>query len=130
MILVDTSVFINYFKGRETAATLFLENTLDHSCWITSLVYQELLQGARDEKEFDILRVYISSQFFCHPTDPIASYEKAAKIFFDCKRKGITIRSTIDCLIAQIAIEHNIPLLHDDDDFVKIAKIAPLKLAL
>jgi hypothetical protein len=59
--------------------------------------------------------------------DPVESFAQAAKIYFQCRRKGITVRSTIDCLIAQTAIEHNLLLLHDDRDYEGIASVIPLR---
>jgi predicted nucleic acid-binding protein len=67
---------------------------------------------------------------FCYPMDQVGTYERAAKVFFNARRRGITIRSSIDCLIAQIAIENEIPLLHDDQDYLEIAKITPLQFFL
>lgn len=63
---------------------------------------------------------------FCYPENGLETYENAAKLFFDARRQGMTIRSTTDCLIAQIAIEHKIPLLHDDRDFDSLSKISSL----
>jgi hypothetical protein len=59
--------------------------------------------------------------------EPIDSFAEAAKIYLGCRKQGITIRSTIDCLIAQTALENDLFLLHDDKDFDAIAKIVPLK---
>lgn len=55
----------------------------------------------------------------------VDSYSQAANIYFTCRRKGITVRSTVDCVIAQIAIEHELILLHNDKDFENIAKVFP-----
>jgi len=49
----------------------------------------------------------------------------AARIYFDCRRVGLAVRSAIDCLIAQVAIEHDVPLLHDDRNFEQIAQVLP-----
>ena len=130
MFLVDTSVFINYLKGRDTKASRFLDAAVQTDICIASIVYQELLQGARDEDEYETLKSYLGSQFFCDPKDPILTYENAARMYFDARRKGFTIRSTLDCLIAQIAIDNEIPLLHDDKDFEKLAKVSSLKLSV
>ena len=51
------------------------------------------------------------------------SYSKAANIYFQCRKKGVTVRSSIDCLIVQIAIEHGLKLLHNDKDFEKISTV-------
>jgi predicted nucleic acid-binding protein len=130
MILVDTSVLIDFFKGsRNEAASRFklvLEQRL--SFGITSQILQEVLQGAKSEKEYKMLRRYLETQKFFHPQDPISSFAEAARIFFRCRKKGLTIRSTIDCLIAQIALEHDLLLLHNDQDFDLMAKLIPLKI--
>lgn len=130
MILVDTSVLIDFFKSSGSEAALkfrlVLEQTLDFG--ITSHIFQEVLQGARTEKEYNLLRQYLETQKFFHPKDPVDSFAEAAKIFFKCRKKGLTIRSTIDCLIAQIAIEHDLFLLHSDQDFQLMANIIPLKI--
>lgn len=74
-------------------------------------------------QEYKILSHYFGTQIFFHPNDRVASYQAAAQIFFDCRRRGITIRSTIDCLITQIAIEQDLVLLHNDKDFEKMAGV-------
>ena len=131
MILVDTSVLINFFRGRKTVGTTYFEKLIEeekHFC-INEFIYQEILQGAKDEKEFAILKSYLIDVPLYSLKLGIQSFENAALLNF--RRKGFTIRSTVDLLIAETAIENNIPLLHDDDDFVKIAKIiTELKLAV
>ena len=91
------------------------------------MIYQEVLQGAKSEKEYAGLKKYLSSQRFFHPKDPIKTYAKAAGIYFRCRKKGITVRSTVDCMIAQIAIESELLLLHNDRDFEAMAAVAALK---
>ena len=92
------------------------------------MIYQEVLQGAKSEKEYAGLKKYLSSQRFFHPQDPIETFAKAARIYFRCRKKGITVRSTVDCMIAQIAIENELLLLHNDKGFEAMAAVAPLKL--
>lgn len=67
----------------------------------------------------------MSTQRFYHPWDPVDSYKEAALLYFRCRRGGVTVRSAIDCLIARIAIEHDLFLLHNDTDFENIARIIP-----
>ena len=132
MILVDTSVWIDFIRGRSTNGVGRLRALLDRGvvAALTSLIYQEILQGAADEQTFRDYRTYFASQRFLHPLDPIAAHEHAARLYYECRRRGLTIRSSIDCLIARVAIEHGVPLLHDDRDFDAIATAAPgLKLA-
>ena len=92
---------------------------------ITPVIYQEILQGAASEAKFDYLAEYLGSQTFYHPVNPVESYREAALIYFRCRRAGVTIRSAIDCLIARVAIEHGLMLLHDDRDFERMAEAVP-----
>lgn len=130
MILADTSVLIDFFRGEKNDAMVCFMDIVTKQIpfGITSVVYQELLQGAKDRKEFVVLHKYLNCQRFYHPNDAVVSYEKAALIYFSCRKKGITVRSTIDCLIAQIAIEHDLFLLHNDRDFEYMAPVIGLKL--
>jgi predicted nucleic acid-binding protein len=90
---------------------------------LTGVVYQEVVQGVSSRREFEQTSEYLGSQTFYHPRDPIGTYREAARIYFDCRRAGITIRPAVDCLIACVAIEHGLVLLHDDRDFEKIAEV-------
>lgn len=126
MILVDTSVWIDFVRGRETDAVGRLRVALDRGvvAALTPFIYQEILQGADSERSFRELREFFGSQAFLHPRDAVDSHAEAAKLYFECRRKGVTIRSAVDCLVAQIAIEHGVALLHDDRDFDGLACVA------
>jgi len=129
MILVDTSVLIHFFKGVDSESSRRFRMVLQRGIpfGINSLIFQEVLQGAGSEKEYFTLKKYLETQRFYHLKDPIESFAKAAKIYVDCTKKGITIRSTIDCLIAQTVLENDLLLLHEDSDFDLMAKVIPLK---
>jgi hypothetical protein len=129
MILVDTSVLIDFLKGFQTEGRDKFEVVLHRKIpfGITSFILQEVLQGAASEKEFLLLKKYLLSQKFYHPKDPVDSFARAARIYMDCRKQGITIRSTIDCIIVQTAFEHDLFLLHNDNDFNAMAKVAPIK---
>ena len=88
---------------------------------------QEVLQGAKDEREWTLLSEYLESQDLLVPSDAVSTHREAARIYYDCRRKGLTIRSSADCSIAQLVMEHDGVLLHDDDDFDRIQKVRPLK---
>ncbi len=88
MVLVDSSVLIDFFRGRDTPAVRRLEEI---------------------------------------PLDPVAAHVEAARIFYDCRRRGLTVRSSTDCLIAALALEQGHTLLHDDADFDTIARVRPLR---
>lgn len=131
MILVDTSVWIDYLRGSKTRAIQTLDQMMHDEMpfAITGIVYQEILQGADSDKSYSRLTEYFGTQRFLHPIDPVESHALAAEIYMRCRHAGVTIRSTIDCLIAQIAIEHGVGLLHDDRDFLQMASVvSELKL--
>ncbi len=130
MILVDTSVLIDLFKGKNNSSVSVFRDAIHHGVefGITSVIYQEILQGSRTRKEYTLLDEYLRTQRFFYPKHQIASYAGAADIYFSCRREGITIRSTIDCLIAQIVLEHELFLLHNDKDFTAMASIIDLPI--
>ncbi len=125
MILVDTSVLINFFKGVKNHKVEKLRSAIINRIpyGICSLVYMELLQGARTEKEYELLREYLSSQIFYELKNGNESYEAAAMNYLQCRKNGVTVRSTIDMIITQVAIENDLLLLHDDSDYSLIAKV-------
>ena len=130
MILVDTSILIPFFKGLKEEGIQKLRMILQQGIpfGINSLIFQEVLQGSGSEKEYMALKQYLETQRFYHLKHPVESFAKAAKIYMDGRKKGVTVRSTIDCLIVQTALEHDLLLLHEDRDFDEIAKIVPLKI--
>jgi predicted nucleic acid-binding protein len=125
MYLVDTSVWIDYIQGRDARQVSFLDDLLKNplAVGVTDVIYMEILQAAKDQKTFDMLRSYFSGQQFYRFSDPELSHASAAQIYFDCCRQGVTVRSTMDCLIAQCAIEHELTLLHHDRDFKHLASV-------
>lgn len=127
MYLIDTSVWIDYFREKDNASVRKLELILDKKIHfgITNIIYQEILQGASTEQDFNLLDNYLKNQYFYHPLNPLKTYKMAAYLFMLCRRKGVTIPSSIDCLIAQLAIENHLILLHNDRDFRHIAGIIP-----
>ena len=125
MILIDTSVLIDYFKGIENNSVLKFEEILSQAInyGINNYIYQEILQGSLNEKEFYTLKSYLDNFIFYDLKNGRLSFSEAAKIYFTCRKKGVTVRSTIDLLIAQTAIENNLSLLHNDSDFDNIAGV-------
>ncbi|MDR0315563.1 MAG: PIN domain nuclease [Treponema sp.] len=125
MILVDTSVLIGYFKKSEGIPYNKMDYIIDNDIpyGICSYVYQELLQGSRNKQEYELLKEYLNTLPFYDLKYGKQSFENAALMFMNCRKKEITIRSTLDMIIAEIAIENNLYLLHDDMDFINIAKI-------
>jgi predicted nucleic acid-binding protein len=125
MVLVDTSVLIGYLKGLNNEKTekfdLIIENNVPYG--INNYIYQELLQGASSEKEFETLRKYFLTQKFYDVKKGSESFEEAAHNYFQCRKAGVTVKSTIDMIIVQTALENNLFLLHYDSDFTRIAGV-------
>jgi predicted nucleic acid-binding protein len=130
MVLVDTSVLIDFLRGADNAAVGRFQHILDNNIpfGISPLTYLEVLQGTRTEKDYATVKSYLETHRFFGLLDEKESYEAAARIYFSCRKKGITINSTVDCLIAQTAIENDLTLLHNDADFDRMRKVAPLKV--
>lgn len=131
MILVDTSVLVDYLKGIHNKAVQTFDHILETGIpyGINDFIYQELLQGSRTIAEYQKLKEYLETIPFYYLQYGKESFEKAALLHFTCRQSGITIRSTIDLLIAETAIENKVYLLHNDSDFVHLASVVPeLKL--
>ena len=125
MLLIDTSVWIKVFRDKTGNTGQQLQNLIsDREIFLTHFIQLELLQGCRDEKEWVILNAYLQSQDYVDLG--AESWEKAARIYYNLRRRGLTVRSSIDCCIAQAAIEHNLLLIHIDRDFETIASITSL----
>ena len=125
MILVDTSVLIGYFRGSKGVSCDKMNYIIDNDMpfGICYYVYQELLQGSANEREYELLKDYLGTLPFYYLRYGKESFENAAHMYMNCRRKGITIRSTIDLIIAEIAIENNLFLFHNDNDFSNISKV-------
>lgn len=130
MILVDASVLIDFLAGRDNAQVTRFLDVLDREIpfGLSPITFLEVLQGAATEEDFALLRDYLESQAIYDLEAGLESYAAAAKIFFDLRRRGMAVGSSIDCLVAQTAIEHGLYLLHNDSDFDRIARVAPLKV--
>jgi len=131
MILVDTSVWIDYFNAypSDEAACLTLCIAESRDLVIPGLVLTEILLGARNDTEgARISRVM--SAFDLAPELERADYEQAANLYRACRTHGMTPRSTIDCLIAQLCLKHGYELLARDRDFAAIAQVSPLRLTI
>ncbi len=121
-ILVDTSVWIDFFNGTPSQPKLILHNLLqsEEFVCISDYILTETLQGFKDDKEFEAAK----ASLFNFPVYRLAtpeSYIHAAELYRKLRKRGLTIRKTADCLIAQTAIEHQLSLLHNDKDFDQLA---------
>jgi len=125
MILVDTSVWIDFLKNKKSTQVTKLDNIISHDIpfGINEFIYQELLQGTKTLEEFKLLKSYLDTQKFYSLKNNKDCYSEAAMRYFLCRKAGITIKSTIDMLIVQTCLSHDLALLHNDSDFDKIAKV-------
>ncbi|MCK7490636.1 MAG: PIN domain-containing protein [Comamonadaceae bacterium] len=124
MLLVDTSVWIDHIRGNRTRAVTALDRALvqEAEVALTEWIYLELLQGARSEHAFAKLKRYFSPYPVLRPTRGLETFAAAADLYRRCRGRGHP-RSAGDCLIAVVAVEHGVPLLHSDRDFVHIAEV-------
>ena len=125
MILVDTSVWIEVFRKR---APLDLEALIDMDEVVTCLpVLQEVLQGFRDEGAFRLARDAMMALPMVDSPLPSQRFLAAADLYRRCRSRGITVRSSVDCLVAASAVEHDLEVLHRDRDYALIARATSLR---
>ena len=120
---------MEFFKQPNSRHGAFIKNLLIkrqkiHTC---PTIYQEVLQGIRQDSEFQRISADFLTYDFLVFSDPISAAEEAAFIYRTCRKKGVTIRKANDCLIAHYALYFQVPLLHHDSDFNQIASVFPLQ---
>ena len=124
-VLIDTSVWVDVLRDASGAAADRVRSIVaDDEVVLTRFNQLELLQGAVDEREWTTLANYLEGQDYIEADAD--TWRAAARIYYELRRRGKTVRSAIDCCIAQLAIEHEALLLHQDRDFETIAEIRPL----
>ena len=130
MILVDTSVWIDFFNGKNNLHTDSLDTALVDGVVATGdLILLEILQGFKADKDFKIAKTTLGTleqyEMFGHPMALTCVDNYRA-----LRKKGITIRGTADVIIATFCIEHQLPLLFSDRDFIPFVKYLGLVSAL
>lgn len=120
MVLVDSSIWVHVEHGYAGLVNLLPKGEQAAACPLGLL---EVLRGTRPERYPLVRALLMSARMFDDPT-PLARFEEAAQIYLRCRRVGIT-PSAPDCLVAARAIAHRIPLLHNDADFIHIARVVP-----
>jgi predicted nucleic acid-binding protein len=124
--IVDTSIWVDVFRDASGDRRRQLEAMVDpEDVLLTPFTELELLQGCRDDEEWSLLAAYLETQEYLAPVRE--TWVAAARVFFDLRRLGKTVRSPVDCCIAQIAIERRVLLIHRDRGFEAIAEIRPLR---
>jgi predicted nucleic acid-binding protein len=129
MIQVDTSVWIDFLKGENSPERRMLHELIENEedLSLTGIVLTEILQGIREEKQFQTTREYLLEFPIVEPRG-MSTYTEAARIYGICRKKGRTIRSTVDCLIAAICLENDLSVFHKDRDFDIIRECTGLKV--
>jgi predicted nucleic acid-binding protein len=129
VILVDSTVWIDYFRSADTPQVALLDSYFGRSrLAVGDLIAAEVLQGVRDAREFKLVKKTLDA--FDHID--LVGYElaiKASENYRFLRDRGITIRKTIDTLIATYCIENDVTLLHADRDFVPFTKHLGLRAA-
>ena len=126
MLLIDTSVWIMVFRDRTGRVRQNLEALInDRKVLLTRFTQLELLQGSLDEREWNLLSSYLVNQDYAEISN--TGWISSARIYYDLRRRGLTVRSPIDCCIAQVALDSDFLLIHNDRDFETIAQICELR---
>jgi predicted nucleic acid-binding protein len=127
MIVVDSSVWIDFFNGRKTRQTDWLDSALGNTPLVMGdLILTEVLQGFQDDKDFKAAKDLLSGIPFMTMVGHDLALKSAAH-YRTLRKKGVTVRKTIDVMIGTFCIHHQFHLLHDDRDFEPMVKHLGLK---
>jgi len=130
MILVDSSVWIDYFSGNDSPETDFLDGVLGVRALATGdLILTEVLQGFRHDKDYKTAKRLLEELTIFELLGTKMAI-KSADNFRKLRKKGLTIRKTADVIIASFCIEHDLPLLFTDKDFKPFVKHLGLRDAI
>jgi len=128
MILVDSSVWIDYFNGNQTYQTDWLDSSLGNSpIVIGNLILTEVLQGFQNDKDFKIAKDLLLRIPFLSMGEQSLALESAMNYRL-LRRKGVTVRKTIDVIIGTFCMQNQLTLLHCDRDFDPMVKYLGLKI--
>ena len=128
MILVDTSVWIDFFAGLDRPHVAKLEQLIvdNQDLALCGIVLTEILQGIVDDTAYDRVRDYLRPLVMLPMPERV--FVRAAEVYRALRKRGITIRKTNDCLIAAAALEYGCRMLHHDKDFASIEAHFPLQV--
>ena len=128
-MIVDTSVWVDFFNGHDSAQSARLHHAISSGEHIAlpHLVLTEVLLGIRTEGQANTVSDLLTAFTVVADLDR-DGHVAAARLYRHCRSSGYTIRSTIDCIIAQMCIRSRLPLLTKDRDFTAIAACCPLEL--
>lgn len=128
MILVDTSAWIDHLRGADSGTARELATLINKDAELvtTEPIVMELLAGGDTPARADALET-LTNGLPVLSVDPRLDFRQAAAIYLAVCRRGKTVRSLFDCLIAAVALRHDVPLLHGDTDYSAIAECLPLR---
>ncbi len=120
MVLVDTSVWIDFFNSKENEKVLQLKEAISNNedIAIFGVILTEVLQGIKNKKEYELVEEIFESLSYLEMSKNI--FIDAANIYRNLRKTGITIRKPVDCMIASVAMNYKIALIHNDKDFEPI----------
>jgi predicted nucleic acid-binding protein len=122
VILVDTTIWIDFFAYRNTKQVITLIHLIQENqdLCICGVILTEILQGIKNPREHQQVENHLAPLKFLDMTK--STFLLAAEIYRTLRQHGFTVRKTIDCMIAAVAIENDVALLHHDRDFDPIEK--------
>jgi predicted nucleic acid-binding protein len=128
MVIVDTTIWIDYLRNARTPETHWLEREFDHQrLGLTDIILCEVLQGVLDEKQFVAVRNQLV-KFEVFNTGGVDLAIRAASNYRRLRTLGYSVRSTVDCLIATFCLNHDHSLLHNDRDYDSFERALGLRV--
>jgi predicted nucleic acid-binding protein len=129
VIVVDTTVWIDFLEGKGSAFDRHLSALLemDAPIALVDIVYAEVLQGIRDDAMWQETRLSLRAHPILRPRG-IETFEMAAHLYRSARRRGLTIRRSVDCLIAATCLESAAEIYHNDRDFDALARVSDLMI--
>lgn len=123
MLLLDASVWIDLLRGNDNGSVRYaMQRESFEELALTPMTYLEVLQGARSDQDLSHMASLLQAYVLLEPVSGLDTYEAAALMYMTARRRGITIRTAVDCLVAAVAIEHDAVLVHNDRDFLQLQK--------
>lgn len=126
-MIVDSSVWVDFLSRKPSVTARSVRSFLESggNVYLTAIILQEVLQGARDEAHLASLARVLGAFPLCEPSDAREVARKAGELYARCRWKGVTIRSSNDCMIAAVAIDHGQPIMTHDRDFHFLRSLDP-----
>ena len=127
-MVVDSNTWADFFNGIDSPHLQRLDTALEQEedLAVLPIIISEVLQGFRTDSDFEGARRILVSFPVIYPT--VQCHVRAARLFRSLRRKGVTVRGAVDCVIAQTCLDIKAELLSPDADFKHIARNTPLRL--